>query len=41
MTLEACMAHGAELIEAGAARVCRILKVGLDARNWRPVGPGN
>ncbi|HJW43873.1 MAG TPA: glycerate kinase [Geothrix sp.] len=29
MTLEACMAHGPALVEAAAARVCRLLKVGL------------
>jgi glycerate kinase len=29
MTLEACMAQGAVLVEAAAARVCRLLKVGV------------
>jgi glycerate kinase len=29
MTLEECMARGEELIEAGAARVCRLLRAGL------------
>jgi len=32
MTLEACMAQGATLVEAAAARVCRLLKVGLSLR---------
>jgi glycerate 2-kinase len=32
MTLEACMAQGAALVEAAAARVCRLLKVGLSLR---------
>ncbi|MBP1772476.1 MAG: glycerate kinase, partial [Holophagaceae bacterium] len=29
MTLEVCMAQGSALIEAAAARVCRLLKVGM------------
>lgn len=29
MTLEACMAQGEALVEAAAARVCRLLKVGM------------
>ncbi|HLP30926.1 MAG TPA: glycerate kinase [Geothrix sp.] len=29
MTLEACMAQGPALVEAAAARVCRLLKVGM------------
>lgn len=29
MTLEACMAQGAELIEAGTARACRIIRLGM------------
>ena len=29
MTLEACMAQGAVLVEAAAARTCRLLKVGM------------
>lgn len=29
MTLEACMAQGSALVEAAAARVCRLLKVGM------------
>ena len=32
MTLEACMSQGATLVEAAAARVCRLLKVGLSLR---------
>jgi glycerate kinase len=32
MTLEACMGQGATLVEAAAARVCRLLKVGLALR---------
>jgi glycerate kinase len=32
MTLEACMAQGAVLVEAAASRVCRMLKVGLALR---------
>ena len=28
MSLEECMSNGADLIEAGAARVCRLLKIG-------------
>ena len=32
MTLEACMNQGATLVEAAAARVCRLLKVGLALR---------
>ena len=32
MTLEACMSQGAALVEAAAARVCRLLKVGLSLR---------
>jgi len=32
MTLEACMGQGATLVEAAAARVCRLLKVGLSLR---------
>jgi glycerate 2-kinase len=32
MPLEACMAQGAALVEAAAARVCRVLKVGLSLR---------
>jgi glycerate kinase len=32
MTLEACMSQGAVLLEAAAARVCRLLKVGLSLR---------
>ena len=32
MTLEACMGQGAALVEAAAARVCRLLKVGLFLR---------
>ena len=32
MTLEACMSQGASLVEAAAARVCRLLKVGLSLR---------
>jgi glycerate kinase len=29
MALEACMAQGAELIEAGAARACRLIRIGM------------
>jgi glycerate kinase len=32
MTLEACMGQGAALVEAAAARVCRLLKVGQSLR---------
>ena len=32
MTLEACMGQGATLVEAAAARLCRVLKVGLSLR---------
>lgn len=32
MTLEACMAQGAALVEAAAARACRLLRVGQDLR---------
>ncbi len=32
MTLEDCMGQGAALVEAAAARVCRVLKVGLSLR---------
>ena len=32
MTLEACMTQGAALVEAAAARVCRLLKVGMSLR---------
>jgi glycerate kinase len=32
MTLEACMTQGAILVEAAAARVCRLLRVGLSLR---------
>jgi glycerate kinase len=32
MTLEACMGQGATLVEAAAARVCRVLKVGQSLR---------
>ncbi len=32
MTLEACMGQGGSLVEAAAARVCRILKVGQSLR---------
>ena len=32
MSLEACMARGAALVEAGAARVCRLVKVGRALR---------
>ncbi len=32
MALEACMARGAELCEAGAARLCRLLRVGMQLR---------
>ena len=28
MSLEACMARGAELVEAGAARACRLMRLG-------------
>jgi glycerate kinase len=29
MALEACISQGAELIEAGAARMCRLIRVGM------------
>ena len=32
MPLEECMARGAELVEAGAARLCRMVKVGMRLR---------
>ena len=32
MTLEACMGQGAALVEAAAARACRLVKVGLSLR---------
>jgi len=32
MALEECVSRGAELIEAGAARVCRLIRIGLDSR---------
>ena len=32
MSVEECMTRGAELIEAGAARVCRLLRVGMALR---------
>ena len=32
MTLEACMGQGADLVEAAAARTCRLLKVGMALR---------
>jgi len=32
MTLEACMADGAALLEAGAARVCRLIRIGMGKR---------
>jgi glycerate kinase len=33
MTLEACMAQGADLVEQATARVCRLLKVGRNLRS--------
>ena len=32
MSLEECMARGAELVEGGAARLCRMLKIGMRLR---------
>ncbi len=32
MALEACISQGAELIEAGAARMCRLIRVGMGCR---------
>jgi glycerate kinase len=32
MTLEACMGQGAILVEAAAARACRLVKVGMALR---------
>jgi len=32
MALEACLARGAELIEAAAARACRLIRIGLEQR---------
>jgi len=29
MSLDECFARGAELVEAGAARLCRLVKVGM------------
>jgi len=37
MSLEECMARAAELVESGAARVCRLLRVGM---KLRPPGAG-
>jgi glycerate 2-kinase len=40
MTLEACMAQGPSLVEAAAARVCRLLEVGWSLRR-RPFASGS
>jgi len=35
MALEACMAQGAQLVEAATARVCRLLKVGMFIQSFQ------